>query len=105
MGPAAMAFTSQLLHADAEVVRRAVALIEADGLDPAGGAHGRAVAETLAGIAPDPEALAAALLLPALEDGCLDLGYHRETGRDGDGTPRRIGGAHRGAQGLPAARP
>jgi len=45
-----MAFTSQLLHADAEV------------LGPAGGAHGSAVAETLAGIAPDPEALAAAQL-------------------------------------------
>jgi GTP pyrophosphokinase len=69
-----MALTSQLLHADAEVVRRAVALLEAHGLGQARGAQGRAAAETLAGIAPDPEALAAALLLPALEDGCLDLG-------------------------------
>ncbi len=68
-----MALTSQPLHADAEVVRRAAALIEAHDLDPAGGAHGRAVAETLAGIAPDPEALAAALLLPAFEDRRLDV--------------------------------
>jgi (p)ppGpp synthase/HD superfamily hydrolase len=78
LGPAGntgrLALTSQLLHADAEVVRRAVALLEAHGLGQAGGAQGRAAAETLAGIAPDPEALAAALLLPALEDGCLDLG-------------------------------
>ena len=42
-----MAFTSQLLHADAEVVQSAAALIKAHGLDPGGGAHGRAVAETL----------------------------------------------------------
>jgi len=68
-----MAFTSQLVHADAEVVRRAAALIEADGVGLHGGAHGRAVADTLAGIAPDPEALAAALLLPALEDRRLDV--------------------------------
>jgi hypothetical protein len=40
------------IHADAEVVRRAVALIDADGLGPAGGAQGRAAAETLTGIAP-----------------------------------------------------
>ncbi len=68
-----MAFPSQPLHADAEVVQRAAALLETHDLDPAGGAHGRAVAETLAGIAPDPEALAAALLLPALEDRRLDV--------------------------------
>ncbi|MGH8563539.1 MAG: RelA/SpoT family protein [Gammaproteobacteria bacterium] len=68
-----MSLPSRPLHADAEVVRRAAALIEVHGLDPDGGAHGRAVAETLAGIAPDPEALAAALLLPTLEDRRLDV--------------------------------
>ena len=88
-----MAFTSQPLHADAEVVRRAVALIEADGLGPAGGAHGRATAETLAGIAPDPDALAAALLLPALEDGCLDLGTIEK--RVGTETARLVASAAR----------
>ena len=92
-GPGAMAFTAQPLHADAGVVRRAVALIEADGLDPAGGAQGRAAAETLAGIAPDPEALAAALLLPALEDGCLDLGTIEK--RVGTETARLVASAAR----------
>jgi len=51
---------------------RAAALIETHDLDTAGGAHSRAVA-TLARIAPDPEAIAAALLLPALEDRRLDV--------------------------------
>ena len=92
-GPGAMAFTSQPLHADAEVVRRAAALIESYGLGPAGGAHGSAVAETLAGIAPDPEALAAALLLPALEDGCLDLGTIEK--RVGTETARLVASAAR----------
>jgi len=39
MGPGAMAFASQLLHADAEVVRRAAVLIETYGLGPAAGAR------------------------------------------------------------------
>ena len=91
--PCAMAFTSQLLHADAEVMRKAAALIETHDLDPAGVAHGRAVAETLAGIAPDPEALAAALLLPALEDGCLDLGTIEK--RVGTETARLVASAAR----------
>lgn len=88
-----MAFTSQPLHADAEVVQRATALIEPHGVSPAGGAHGRAVAEILAGIAPDPEALAAALLLPALEDGCLDLGTIEK--RIGTETARLVASAAR----------
>jgi len=88
-----MAFTSQPLHADAEVMRKAAALIETHDLDPAGVAHGRAVAETLAGIAPDPEALAAALLLPALEDGCLDLGTIEK--RVGTETARLVASAAR----------
>ncbi|MBA2594770.1 MAG: RelA/SpoT family protein [Pseudomonadota bacterium] len=88
-----MAFTSQPLHADAEVMRRAAALIETHDLGPAGGAHGRAAAETLAGIAPDPEALAAALLLPALEDGCLDLGTIEK--RVGTETARLVASAAR----------
>jgi hypothetical protein len=97
LGPAGntggMALTSQLLHADAEVMRRAVALLEAHGLGQAGGARGRAAAETLAGIAPDPEALATALLLPALEDGCLDLGTIEK--RAGTETARLVASAAR----------
>ncbi|MGH8568051.1 MAG: hypothetical protein ACREXU_08510 [Gammaproteobacteria bacterium] len=63
------------------------------------------MAEILAGIAPDPETRAAALLLPALEDRRLDVTTIEKGVGARDGTPRRIGGAHRGAQGLPAARP
>jgi GTP pyrophosphokinase len=78
---------------DAEVVQKATALIEPHGLSPAGGAHGRAVAEILAGIAPDPEALAAGLLLPAFEDGCLDLGTIEK--RIGTETARLVASAAR----------